>query len=244
MAALVLPIAAQTPGDDVERLTRENQQLREQIAALTAELETLRQEMASLQTDNVELTQEAESLEQQVIEQQTPVPPIRVVEDRAVSIQAQRIQSQYDAGQDQTTVRFGPEELEVAGSPGSFYFSIAYTHAGAEPRPANEATLFLQAYRAGRPFDRPDVVQFEVDGEPETLSVAGYELTPRKAGLSGRTRVDRSDEIVIFELTRDDLAWLGEARSLSATTGRAIIQFDEDDLAAMRAVAQRMSIEK
>lgn len=239
IAVLALPTAAQADEGEVLRLTAENQQLREQIDALTAELDALRQTLAALQQDHVELTEETEQLEKQAARQQ--VPPAPFIQDRAMAIQADRVRGKYDQDGDRTVVTFGPEELEVESNPGTFYFSVVFSHDGREPAAVDQATLYLQTFRAGRLFHQQETAEFQVDGEPELIAITGYDLKARKTGAAGRTRTDRSDEVVEFKLDRAALARLGDAKRLTVDLGRGLVRFDQDDLAALRAVAQRMS---
>ncbi|MEM9914570.1 MAG: hypothetical protein AAF911_06395 [Planctomycetota bacterium] len=233
------PLHAGAADDEIKRLTAENEQLREQIQELTAELETLRQALAALQKDNTELEQETQVLEQQANELQAQA--TAATTDHALAAQAERIQVAYDKKKERTTVTFGAEVLEAQGIAGDLYFSIVYSYPGAEPTAVESATLFLQNYRSGRLFDETDAVEFFVDDEPMSLPIADYDLTPRKGGLTGRTRTDRSDEIVHLKVDRAILQRLGEARTLTYRKGRAVVMFDQDDLAAMRAMAQRMA---
>lgn len=224
--------------EEIEKLSAENERLQGQVDALSAQVDAFRRELEKLRLDNAELAEQVEVSEQMAAEQQAQ--PAPVIEDRALMIQAERIGEAYDEGRDRTVVSFGPQELEVEGNPGSFYFSIVYSHAGREPVAVDQVTLFLQTFRAGRLFNGQDAAEFRIDGEPERLTITGFDLTPRKSGIAGRTRSDRSDEVVELKLDRQALARLGEARRLSVHEGRAVVTFSQDDLAAIRAVAQRM----
>ena len=233
------PLHAAAADDEIKRLTAENEQLREQIQELTAEIETLRQALAALQKDNTELEQETQVLEQQANELQAQATAATTA--HALAAQADRIQVAYDNKTERTTVTCGAEVLDAQGIAGYLYFSIVYSYPGAEPTAVDSATLFLQNYRSGRLFDESDAVEFVVDDEPMLLPIADYDLTPRKGGLTGRTRTDRSDEIVELKVDRETLTQLGEAGSLVIREGRTVVTFDQDDLAAMRAVALRMA---
>lgn len=240
----VMPAPAQEADPDqdlakeLERLYAENERLQDQVDALSAQVDEFRHELAKLRLDNAELAEQVEVSEQMAAEQQAQ--PAPVIEDRALVIQAERVRGEYNEDRDRTVVTFGPEELEIEGNPGKFYFSIVYSHAGREPMAVDQATLFLQTFRAGRLFNGQDAAEFHIDGEPEQLTITGFDLTPRKTGMAGRTRSDRSDEVVELKLARETLARLGDARSLSVHEGRATVTFNQDDLAAIRAVAQRM----
>ncbi len=225
--------------EEVERLSTENQQLQAQVETLAAELEALRQELAALQKNNAELTSETQVLEQQTVELQVMAGV--ATDDRVLAAQAERIRSVYDAEQDRTVVTFGAEPLDVEGNPGDFYFSVVYAHPGEAASSAETATLYLQTYRAGRLFEKREAVAFQINGEPTALPITSLDLKPRRAGLPGKTRIDRSDETVEIQVSRETLATLGEARSLSVHEGRTVITFDQNDLAALRAVARRMS---
>ncbi|MEM9417509.1 MAG: hypothetical protein AAGA25_00460 [Planctomycetota bacterium] len=240
-AALAQSPLALAADDEVAQLKAENAELREQIQTLTAELEALRQELAALKQDNVELANETQVLEQQTTELQELAGVATA--DRKQDAQSQRIRSEYNAETDRTVVTFGPEQLDVEGNPGDFYFSLVYNHPGQNEAAVDSAVLFLQTYRAGRLFNKNEVAEFLVNGEATSLEITGFDLTPRKSGLPGKTRIDRSDELVEFELDRDTLRMLGESRSLEVREGRVRLTFDADDLAAIRAVAQRMGLE-
>ncbi|MEM1108740.1 MAG: hypothetical protein AAGH99_08625 [Planctomycetota bacterium] len=242
--------AENTPGEnDLSQLIEENQRLREQVVTLTAELEALRQELARLREHNAELTEETTTLEQEATTLQALAEATD--DDRVFREQAQRIKQAYNPQNDRTIATFGLEELDAQGSAGTFYFAIAYHYSGqpialppilegSAPR-TDKATLTIQTYRAGRLFQNKDKVRFIADGEPIMLRVVGYDITPRRAGQPGRTRIDRSDESVELEVDRLTLATLGGALELKIEAGRAELAFDRDDLAAVRAVARRMA---
>ncbi|MEO0514729.1 MAG: cell division protein ZapB [Planctomycetota bacterium] len=223
-------------------MSAENQQLQSQVELLTTELQTLRQELAALKKNNVELANETQVLEQQATELQAMAGV--ATDDRVFAAQAERVRSAYDPEKDRTVVTFGAEPLEVDGNPGDFYFSVLYAHPGQATASVQTATLYLQTYRAGRLFHKRDVVEFQINGEPTALPITGFDLKPRRTGLPGKTRIDRSDETVEIQVSREVLATLGEARSLSVRVGRTVLTFDQDDIAALRAVARRMDGEE
>lgn len=239
--ALAHPSISLAAEDEIAQLKAENAELREQVQALTAELDALRQELAALKQDNADLANETQVLEKQTTELQELAGVATA--DRKEDTQAQRIRPTYDAEADRTVVTFGPEPLDVEGNAGDFYFSVVYSYPGQAKAEAQTAVFFLQTYRAGRLFNKQDSAEFLINGEAQTLAITGFDLKPRKAGLPGKTRVDRSDEVVEFELDREMLLTLGESRSLTVREGRVLLTFDQDDLAGIRAVALRMGVE-
>ncbi|MBB6429717.1 hypothetical protein [Algisphaera agarilytica] len=239
--ALAHPSISLAAEDEIAQLKVENAELREQVQALTAELDALRQELAALKQDNADLANETQVLEKQTTELQELAGVATA--DRKQNAQTQRIRRAYDAETDRTVVTFGPEALEVTGNAGDFYFSVVYSHPGQDEVAVDSATLFLQTYRSGRLFNKSDVVEFLVNGEEESLAITGFDLRPRKAGMAGRTQIDRSDEVVEMKLDREALLALGESRSLTVHEGRVVLTFDQDDLAGLRAVALRMGQE-
>ena len=246
LAALVLLAptgSAQTDAEELARLRAENQALREQVAQLTEELDALRGRLAESQRDRRDLETQTDQLEAQA-EQLREIAGV-TTDGRLDAEQAQRIRQQTDPQTQRTRVSFGPEPLDVEGSPGEVFFSVVYSHhADVTPTSAVETVgFFIQTANAARIFGGPDPVHLLVDGESLSITPSDYEVQSRRTGLAGKSRSQRNHETVTLRLDRATLARLAAATSLSVRAGRATLTFDRDDLAALRAIHSRLVAE-
>lgn len=226
--------SAQPADDELSRLQTENAALRQQVAVLQEELAALRTQLAELSRDNNQLETQAQQL--RTLAGVT-------TDGQIVAEQATRIKQNTDQKTNQTVVRFGPEPLDLVGSPGEVFFSVVYARTVDAPDAAVESvSVFIQTAKTRRIFQDRDKIDFVIDGgEALLLAPTGYDITTRRTGLAGKSRSERSDETVTFTFDRATFGQLAGAKSLTIEAGNVTLTFDRDGLAALRALDLRLA---
>ncbi|MEM7627347.1 MAG: hypothetical protein AAF333_17255 [Planctomycetota bacterium] len=237
---------AETVDDELTRLRAENAALLERIAVLHEELAALRAELAAIRQDKDQLADQTRQLKAQTQQLEEETEQLQelagVATDGHVEAeQATRIKQDTDKKAGQTVVSFGPEPLDVEGSPGEVFFSVVYGQPqGAGPEAVESVNFYFQTVRTNGIFQDRATIDFLIDGEPLRLTPADYDIQTRRTGITGKARVERSNETVTLWLDRPTLARLATARSLAVTTETVTITFDRDDRAALRALQSRL----
>lgn len=242
-------LAAETADDEISRLKAENAALREQINELQKELTALRDQLAALSDNNEQLETQTKQLESQTLELEAQAQELQELagistDQRIEAEQTARIKQTVNAQTQENVVSFGPEPLDVEGSPGDGYFSVVFRYPqDASPAVVEQVEFYLLTAHAGRYFKGTDPVAFIVNGQRQEWAPEDYEIKARRSGMPGKPRMDRSDEKVVFRLDREQFAQLSDAVSLSVRRGTLQLMFDRDDLAALRALQRRLSLE-
>lgn len=240
--------SAQPADDELSRLQTENAALRQQVTVLQEELAALRTQFAELSRDNNQLETQAQQLENQAEQLEEQTQQLRTLagvttDGQIVAEQATRIKQITDQKTNQTVVRFGPEPLDLVGSPGEVFFSVVYARTADAPDAAVESvSVFIQTAKTRRIFQDRDKIDFVIDGgEALLLAPTGYDITTRRTGLAGKSRSERSDETVTFTFDRATFGQLAGAKSLTIEAGNVTLTFDRDGLAALRALDLRLA---
>lgn len=239
LVLVTLPALAETLAEENARLRAELETARQRIADLEARLGVAEQrvEQATQQVERAE--QEVEAVTRQR-DRMTQLAGLTVEGDRLDSREA-LIETMYDAKADRTTVRSQAERLTLTGgSRADTFINVAFNYPGQTPPSApTGARVVIQTAISDGDYRGAEAVEFVLDGETMSVPIAEYRNQSRSARAGNERRVGRGNEIVLVDLSPEQLSRLAGAVTVVGRIGKVVFALTPDQIATFRAIELR-----
>lgn len=221
-----LPAMGEQDATEIQRLSAENQALRQQVAELEARLK-------QLETKSEDLAAEKQQLEQ--------LAGI-TVSGEAVESKRALIESKFDKKSQRTVVRSKPEKLAIThGSRADHWFSVAYSFPGeTQAGPPEKLTAFIQTTGSGGVYNATTPLVLDLGGEePMTLTPASYSSIHKRSSTGATASTRKDNETLIYEFTWEQARILARSLEVTGTLGNTRIKITPEIQADIKALYQR-----
>ncbi len=190
-------------------------ELREQVQQLQQENAQLKAQLQTLQAENKRLMVLAGLVE--------PT-------DRALA-QERKLETQTDASGKVTGANSNPTVMVITGGTRAEHeIHLRYEE--------GQALLEIKAFFAGGFYRNVTNMELTVDGQPMSLPVSNYRSKRQDFGTKVKIRAD--DEFVTLTVSREALAQIGKAQSVTGKLGRTTFNLTQDQVALFRALDARL----
>ncbi len=189
---------------------------------LQAQMQQLQQENAQLKTQVQTLQAENKRL--------MVLAGLVEPEDRALA-QERKLETETDAGGQVTAAKSNPTVMVMTGGTRADHeVHLRYEN--------SQALLEIKGFFTGGIYRNVTNMELSVDGQPMSLPVTAYRSKRQDFGTKVKIRAD--DEFVTLAVSREALAQIGKAQSVTGKLGRTTFNLTQDQVALFRALDARL----
>ena len=192
-------------------------------------VDTLMQTVQQLQTENASLKSDLEKLAAENRRLRVLAGLVEP-EDRAM-VQERKLETQTDEAGRVTRATSNPTAMVITGGTRADHeIHLRFDN--------DQPILEIRGFYSRGIYRNVRDMELLLDGQPLTLAISSYRSKRQDFGT--RVNISADDEFITIHLSRDELAKVGKAASVTGKLGRTTFNLTQDQIALFRALNARL----